>query len=32
MIDNKVRQLIAVKVLHIAEYHCGRLQSTPLGK
>jgi hypothetical protein len=29
--DNKVHELIAVKVL-IAEYHFGRLQSTPLGK
>jgi hypothetical protein len=27
--DNKVRELIAVNL--IAEYHCGRLQSTPLG-
>jgi hypothetical protein len=33
--DKKVRELMAVKVLHsylVAEYHCGRLQSTPLGK
>ena len=32
--DNKVRELMAVKVLHnlIAEYRRSRLQSTPLRK
>ena len=31
--DNKVRELIAVSATYlIAEYHHGRIQSTPLGK
>jgi len=31
--DNKVRELHGRRATYlIAEYHCGRLQSTPLGK
>jgi hypothetical protein len=31
--DNKVRELIAVKVVHPpCEYYCGYLQNNPLGK